>query len=79
MEVEFSMSTQHSSEEEDNLRHNVKKFKESNGARNFSQPRTLVSYKDSLMGDISRAYEQAFRFEKNGRKGMSQTLIWSRC
>ena len=79
MEVEFSMLTQHSSKEEDELRCSVKKFKESNGARNFLQPRTLMSYKDSLVGDIFGAYEQAFRFEKNGRKGMSQTPIWSRC
>lgn len=64
MDVELSSSTQRNSEEEDELHRSVKKFKESNGARNFSQPRQLVSYKDSLMGDIPGAYEQAFRFDK---------------
>ncbi|KAK9986224.1 hypothetical protein SO802_031175 [Lithocarpus litseifolius] len=77
MEVELSTPTQRSSEEEDELRHNVKEFKESNGARSFSQPRKLVSYKDSLVGDIPRAYEQAFI--KIGRTNMSQTLNWSLC
>nr|POE70182.1 hypothetical protein CFP56_61084 [Quercus suber] len=65
MDVEFSMPTQRSSEEEDELHRNVKKFKESNGARSFTQPRKLVSYKDSLVGDIPRAYEQAFKFDKD--------------
>lgn len=64
MDVELSSSTQRSSEEEDELHCSVKKFKESNGARNFSQPRQLVSCKDSFMGDIPGAYEQAFRFDK---------------
>lgn len=57
MEVEFSAPTQRTSEEEDELHCKVKKFKESNGARSFLQPRNLVSYKDILMGDILRAYE----------------------
>ena len=65
MEVELFTPTQRSSEEEDELHHSVKKFKESNGARSFLQLRKLVSYKDSLMGDILGAYKQAFRFDKN--------------
>jgi len=47
----------------------VKKFKESNGARSFLQPRNLVSYKDSLVGDIPRANEQAFKFSKDWEEG----------
>ena len=65
MEVEPSAPAQRTSEEEDELLHSVKKFKESNGARSFLPPRKLVSYKDSLVGDILRAYEQAFKFSKN--------------
>ena len=65
MEVEHSTPSQRSSEEEDELHRSVKKYKESNGASSFLQPRKLVSYKDSLVGDIPGAYEQAFRFDKN--------------
>uniref|UniRef100_A0A7N2KQX8 DUF4283 domain-containing protein n=1 Tax=Quercus lobata TaxID=97700 RepID=A0A7N2KQX8_QUELO len=65
MEVEHSTPSKSSSEEEDELHCSVKKFKESNGASSFLQRRKLVSYKDSLVGDIPRAYEQAFRFDKN--------------
>ena len=64
MEVEFSNEPPRSSEEEDELGRSVKKFKESRGARQFVPPRTLVNYKDSLVGDIPGAYEQTFRFEK---------------
>ena len=65
MEVELSAPAQRTSEEEDKLLRSVKKFKESNGARSFLPPRKLVSYKDSLVGDILGAYEQAFKFSKN--------------
>lgn len=60
MEVEFSVPAQRSSEEEDALQRSVKKFKENKDARSFLQPRKLVSYKDSLVGDIPGAYEQTF-------------------
>ncbi|XP_075674737.1 uncharacterized protein LOC142643905 [Castanea sativa] len=60
MDVEFSVPAQRSSEEEDELQRSVKKFKENNGARSFLQPRKLVSYKDSPVGDIPGAYEQTF-------------------
>ena len=56
MEVELSAPAQRTSEEEDKLLRSVKKFKESNGARSFLPPRKLVSYKDSLVGDIPGAY-----------------------
>ena len=65
MDVEFSAPTQCSSEEEDEFQRSVKKFKENNGAQSCLQPRKLVSYKDSLVGDILRAYEQAFKFSKD--------------
>ena len=65
MEVESSAPAQRTSEEEDELLRSVKKFKESNGARSFLPPRKLVSYKDSLVGDIPGAYEQAFKFSRN--------------
>nr|POE59528.1 hypothetical protein CFP56_43411 [Quercus suber] len=68
MEVELSTPTQCSSEEEDELHRSVKKFKESNGASSFLQPRKLVSYKDSLVGDIPGAYEQAFSCGRLGHK-----------
>ena len=64
MEAEFCNEPPRSSEEEDELGRNVKKFKESKGARQFVPPQVLVSYKDSLVGDILGAYEQAFRYEK---------------
>ena len=59
------MPTRRSSEEEDELQRSVKKFKDSNSARSFTQPRTIVSYRDTLLGDIPGAYEQAFSFERN--------------
>ncbi|XP_030964660.1 uncharacterized protein LOC115985910 [Quercus lobata] len=63
MDVEYSQETQGSSEEEDELCRSVKKFKDSNGERPFSQPHRQVSYKDSLVGDIVGAYAQTFRFD----------------
>ena len=63
MEVEYCHEPPRSSEEEDELGHSVKKFKESSGARQFTPPRTLVSYKDSLVSDILGAYEQAFKLD----------------
>ncbi|XP_050277862.1 uncharacterized protein LOC126719336 [Quercus robur] len=68
MDVELSTPTQRSSEEEDELHRSVKKFKESNGARSFTQPRKIISYKDSLVGDIPGAYEQAFKFDKDWKE-----------
>ena len=69
MEVEFCASAQHTTEEEDEFQRSVKKFKKSNGARSFLPPRKLVSYKDSLVGDIPRAYEQTFKFKKDWEDG----------
>uniref|UniRef100_A0A7N2KS56 DUF4283 domain-containing protein n=1 Tax=Quercus lobata TaxID=97700 RepID=A0A7N2KS56_QUELO len=65
MDVEFSIPAQRSSETEDEFQRSVKKFKENNGARSFLPPRKLVSYKDSLVGDIPGVYEQAFKFNKD--------------
>ena len=80
MEVEHSTPSQSSSEEEDELHRSVKKFKESNGASSFLQPRKLVSYKDSLVGDIPEAYEQAFRFDKNWEEeDYESDTNWNRC
>ena len=64
MEAKFYNEPPRSSEEEDELGRSVKKFKESKGARQFVPPQVPVSYKDSLVGDILGAYEQAFRYEK---------------
>lgn len=61
--MEYSQETQRSSEEDAELYRSVKKFKDSNGGKPFSQPRKQVSYKDSLVGDIPGAYAQAFRLE----------------
>ena len=63
MEVEYVSESPRSSEEEDELGRSVKKFKESNGAKQYSQARVPISYKDSLVGDIPGAYEQAFRLD----------------
>ena len=68
MEIEYTTLTQCSSEEEDELHHSVEKFKESNSARSFLQPRSLISYKDCLVRDISGAYEKAFKFNKGGKE-----------
>ena len=69
MEVEFSASAQRRTEEEDEFQRSVKKFRESNGARSFLPPRKLVSYKDSLVDDIPKAYEQPFKFKKDQEDG----------
>nr|POE44756.1 hypothetical protein CFP56_75799 [Quercus suber] len=69
MEVEFSAPAQRTSEEDDEFQRSVKKFEESNGARSFLPPRKLVSYNDSLVGDIPGAYEQAFKFNKEWEEG----------
>ena len=68
MEVEYYSEPPRSSEEEDDLDRSVKKFKENLGARQFSQPRVSISYKDSLVGEIPGAYEQAFKFEKSNEE-----------
>jgi len=68
MEVEYCSDPPRSSEEEDELGRSVKKFKENLGARQFSQPRVQISYRDSLVGEIPGAYEQAFKFERNSEE-----------
>ena len=62
MEPEFLHEDQQSREEEAKLERSVKKFKDSSGARPFSQHHSQVSYRDSLIGDIPGAYAQAFSF-----------------
>ena len=52
-----------SREEEAELGRSVKRVKENTGARQAFQPRTPVSYKDTLVGEIPGAYEQAFKFD----------------
>ena len=42
----------------------MKKFKDSGGEKAFTQPRKIVSYKDSLVGEIPGAYVNAFQFVK---------------
>ena len=51
------------SEEEDELGCNVKKFKESSGVKQVTPPWNTISYKDSLIGDIPRAFQQAFKLD----------------
>ena len=63
MEVEYSSDPPSSKEEEDELGRSVKWFKENSGVRQAFQPRLLVSYKDTLLGKILVAYEQAFKFD----------------
>lgn len=63
MEAEYNHEPQRSSEEEDELGRSVKKFKESLGAMQFTPPRTLINYKDGLVGEIPGAYEQAFKLD----------------
>nr|POE65572.1 hypothetical protein CFP56_57451 [Quercus suber] len=53
-----------SREEEAELPRSVKKFKDSNGAKPFSDPRSQVSYRDTLIGDIPGAFAQAFGLER---------------
>ena len=57
MEVELSSETQCSKEEEDEIGRRSKKFKDSSGDKPFSPPQGMVSYRDSLIGDILGAYE----------------------
>nr|POF11331.1 hypothetical protein CFP56_55570 [Quercus suber] len=63
MEVEYSFDPPCSREEEDELGRSVKRFKENSGVRLAFQPRVPVSYKDTLLGEIPGAYEQAFKFD----------------
>ena len=51
-------------EEEAELARSVKKFKDSNGAKPFSQPRSQVSYRDTLIRDIPGAFAQAFSLDR---------------
>ena len=57
MEVGLSSETQCSNEEEDEIGRRSKKFKDSSEDKPFSQPQGMVSYRDSLIGDILGAYE----------------------
>ena len=52
-----------SREEEAELGRSVKRVKENASAKQAFQPRTPVSYKDTLVGEIPGAYEQAFKFD----------------
>ena len=56
MEVEYTRETQSSSEDKEVLERSVKKFKDSNGEKAFTQSQKQVSYKESLIGDIPEAY-----------------------
>lgn len=62
MEPEFHHEDQQSREEEAEPDRGVKKFKDSSRAKPFSQPHSKVSYRDNLIGDIPKAYAQAFSF-----------------
>nr|POE58066.1 hypothetical protein CFP56_60011 [Quercus suber] len=63
MEAEYCNEPPRLSEEEDELGRSVKKFKESSGVKQFTPPRNLVSYKNSLVGDNPGAYKQAFKLD----------------
>ena len=63
MEAEYCNKPPRSSEEEDELGRSVKKFKESGGGKQETPTRKNVSYKDSLIGDIPGAYQQAFKLD----------------
>nr|POE93131.1 hypothetical protein CFP56_58935 [Quercus suber] len=63
MEAKYCNEPPRSSEEEDELGRNVKKFKESRGVKQPNATRNVISYKDSLVGDIPGAYEQAFKLD----------------
>ena len=52
-----------SREEEAELGRSVKRVKENTGSRQAFQPRAPVIYKDTLVGEIPGAYEQAFKFD----------------
>nr|POE88721.1 hypothetical protein CFP56_39220 [Quercus suber] len=62
MEVEY-VEPDRSREEEAELGRSVKRVKENTGVRQAFQPRVPVSYKDTLVGEIPGAYEQAFKFD----------------
>ena len=64
MEPEFQQPTQCSAEDEAELFRSVKKFKDNSIEKPFVPPRKQVSYRDSLIGDIPRAYAQAFSFDR---------------
>lgn len=57
-----------SSEEEEELNKSVKKFKESSGEKAFTQPHKVVSYRDSLLGEIPGAYIKAFQFAETRKE-----------
>ena len=63
MEAEYCNEPPRSSEEEDELGHSVKKFKESGGGKQDTPLRKNINYKDSLIGDIPGAYQQAFKLD----------------
>ena len=63
MEAEYCNEPPRSSEEEDELGRSVKKFKESGGGKQDTPLRKNISYKDSLIGDIPGAYQQAFKLD----------------
>ena len=63
MEAEYYNEPPRSSEEEDELGRSVKKFKESSGVKQGTPLRNTISYKDSLIGDIPGAYQQAFKLD----------------
>ena len=56
MEAKYCNEPPRSSEEEDELGRSVKKFKENGGGKQDTPLRKNISYKDSLIGDIPRAY-----------------------
>ena len=63
MEAEYCNEPPRSSEEEDELGRSVKKFKESSGVKQVTPLWNTISYKDSLIGDIPGAYQQAFKLD----------------
>ena len=63
MEAEYYNEPPRSSKEEDELGHSVKKFKESSGVKQVTSLQNTISYKDSLIGDIPGAYQQAFKLD----------------
>ena len=63
MEAKYYNEPPRSSKEEDELGRSVKKFKESSGVKQVTPPWNTISYKDSLIGDIPRAFQQAFKLD----------------
>ena len=56
-------SLKHSEEEEETLAHSIKKFKENHTSTEGEEVNPFMnarSYKDKLLGEIPRAFEQAF-------------------